>query len=81
MAKEDVLTATGKIVEILPNALFKVELENKIIILGHLAGRMRINNININLNDIVDVSISLYDMTKCRIVFRHKRIKNQPPAS
>lgn len=73
MAKSDIFTATGKIVEILPNALFRVELENGKVILGHLAGKLRINNVNILLNDTVDVEISSYDLSKCRIAWRHKR--------
>ena len=77
MSKEDTITSTGKIIEVLPNALFRVELENKIIILGHLAGKLRVNNVNILLGDVVDVEISLYDVTKCRIIWRHKRIKTQ----
>lgn len=75
MAKEDILTATGKVVEILPNTLFKIELENKHVILGHLAGKLRVNNVNIILNDMVDVEISTYDLSRCRIVWRHKRIQ------
>jgi translation initiation factor IF-1 len=73
MAKQEILTSTGKIIEILPNALFKVKLENEFVVLGHLAGKLRVNNVNIILNDTVDVEISMYDLTKCRIVWRHKR--------
>ena len=76
MAKQEILTATGKIIEILPNALFKVKLENDVVILGHLAGKLRVNNVNIILNDTVDVEISMYDLSKCRIVWRHKRTKS-----
>jgi translation initiation factor IF-1 len=77
MSKEDIITSTGKIIEVLPNALFRVELENNITVLGHLAGKLRVNNVNILLNDIVDVEISLYDVTKCRIIWRHKRVRAQ----
>jgi translation initiation factor IF-1 len=73
MAKEDFLKTTGRIIEILPNTLFKIKLENDHIILGHLAGKLRVNNVNIILNDLVDVEISPYDLTKCRITWRHKR--------
>lgn len=73
MAKDDIFTATGKIVEVLPNALFKVELENGSQILGHLAGKLRVNNVNVLLGDTVDVEISSYDISKCRISWRHKR--------
>jgi translation initiation factor IF-1 len=76
MSKDDIFTATGKIVEILPNALFKVELENKVSMLGHLAGKLRVNNVNVLLGDMVDVEVSTYDITKCRIVWRHKRGRN-----
>lgn len=77
MAKEDILTATGRVIEILPNTLFKIELENKHVILGHLAGKLRVNNVNIILNDMVDVEISTYDLSKCRIIWRHKRTRAQ----
>jgi translation initiation factor IF-1 len=76
MSKEDTIKVTGRVIEILPNTLFKIELENKHIILGHLAGKLRINNVNINLHDMVDVEISAYDLTKGRIIWRHKRVKN-----
>lgn len=79
MAKQDILTSTGRVVEILPNTLFKIELENKHIILGHLAGKLRVNNVNIILNDLVDVEISTYDLTKCRIIWRHKRTNHSNP--
>ena len=81
MAKQDILTATGRVIEILPNTLFKIELENSHVILGHLAGKLRVNNVNIILNDMVDVEISTYDLTKCRIVWRHKRTHNSTQAS
>lgn len=76
MGKDDIFTTTGKIVEILPNALFKVRIENDLLLLGHLAGKLRINNVNILLGDTVDVEISVYDTSKCRIYWRHKRIKS-----
>lgn len=67
----------GQVVELLPNALFKVRLENNAEILCHLNGRMRINNINIRLLDHVTIEMSTYDMTKGRIVFRHKTPTNK----
>mgnify|MGYP003338736310 FL=1 len=73
MSKEDLFVITGKISEVLPNALFRVALENNIIVLGHLAGKLRVNNVNILLNDTVDVELSPYDLTKGRIIWRHKR--------
>jgi translation initiation factor IF-1 len=75
MSKDDVFTATGKVVEVLPNALFRIKLENNVSILGHLAGKLRVNNVNILLGDTVDVEISTYDVTKCRIIWRHKRVR------
>lgn len=75
MSKDDLFTATGKVVEVLPNALFKIKLENDIDILGHLAGKLRVNNVNVLLGDVVDVEISTYDITKCRIIWRHRRQK------
>lgn len=75
MAKEDIVRFTGKIIEILPNTLFKIELENKHVLLGHLAGKLRVNNVNIILDDIVDVEVSPYDLARGRIVWRHKRQK------
>jgi translation initiation factor IF-1 len=78
MSKDDVFTGSGKIVEILPNALFRVKIDNGTIILGHLAGKLRVNNVNILLGDTVDVEISPYDVSKCRIVWRHKQVRHQP---
>lgn len=77
MSKDDVFTGSGKIIEILPNALFRVQIDNGAIILGHLAGKLRVNNVNILLGDSVDVEISLYDVSKCRIIWRHKRVRHQ----
>lgn len=77
MSKDDIFTITGKIIEVLPNALFKVKLENNVDVLGHLAGKLRVNNVNILLGDTVDVEMSTYDVSKCRIVWRHKRIQAQ----
>lgn len=74
MSKDELFTTTGKVVEILPNALFRIKLENEVSILGHLAGKLRVNNVNILLGDTVDVEISTYDISKCRIIWRHKRM-------
>ena len=72
MAKEDVLEYEGVILEILPNAMFKVKLENDHEILAHTAGRMRKHRIRILAGDKVTVEMSTYDLTKGRITFRHK---------
>ena len=72
MAKEDSLTISGTVVELLPNANFRVKLDNTIVVITHLSGRMRMNNISVKLGDRVDLEMSMYDNTKGRIVFRHK---------
>jgi len=75
MSKDELFTVTGKVIEVLPNALFRIKLENELHVLGHLAGKLRVNNVNILLGDTVDVEISMYDVSKARIVWRHKRVK------
>ncbi len=72
MAKDDTITAEGVVVESLPNATFKVKLENGHIILAHISGKMRMNFIKILPGDKVTVEISVYDLSKGRIVYRHK---------
>tara|TARA_R100001510_G_C7586240_1_gene157477 strand:- start:90 stop:314 length:225 start_codon:yes stop_codon:yes gene_type:complete len=72
MAKSNVIQTQGEIVDTLPNATFKVKLENDHIVLGHISGKMRMNFIKILLGDIVTVEISPYDLSKCRIIFRAK---------
>jgi translation initiation factor IF-1 len=72
MAKEEIFTLTGTIVECMPNATFRVKLENDMNIIGLISGKIRKFNINILLGDRVDVEMSPYDITKGRIVYRHK---------
>ena len=72
MSKQDVLKMKGLVTEVLPNALFRIKLENDYLIIGHISGKMRKNNINVLLGDRVEVEISPYDMTKGRISFRYK---------
>ncbi len=72
MAKDDCITVIGEVVEALPNAQFRVKIENGTIILGHLAGKMRMNRITIIPGDRVEMEISAYDLTKGRITYRHK---------
>ena len=72
MAKEDVLEYEGVVLEILPNAMFKVELENGHEVLAHTAGRMRKNRIRVLAGDEVLVQVTPYDLTKGRIIFRYK---------
>ena len=71
MAKE-VITVEGKVIEVLPNTMFKVELENGSIILAHISGKMRMNFIKILIDDQVSVEMSPYDLTKGRITYRSK---------
>ena len=72
MPKEDVLEYEGIVLEILPNAMFKVKLDNEHEILAHTAGRMRKHRIRILAGDKVTVEMSTYDLTKGRIIFRHR---------
>ena len=72
MAKEDVIELDGTVLEALPNAMFKVELENGKVILAHISGKLRMNYIRILPGDKVTVELSPYDLTKGRITWRSK---------
>ena len=72
MSKEEILEFKGKVAEILPNAMFKVEQENGHSVLAHTAGRMRKNRIRVLVGDEVLVQVTPYDLTKGRITFRYK---------
>ncbi len=72
MAKEDVIQMQGEIEEALPNATFRVKLENGYVVLGHISGKMRMHYIRILPGDKVTVEVSPYDLSKARIVFRAK---------
>ena len=72
MAKEDVLELEGKVIETLPNAMFKVELENGHQILAHISGKLRQNYIRILPGDKVTIEMSPYDLSKGRIIWRDK---------
>lgn len=72
MAKDDILRVEGRIVEVLPSANFRVELQGGIAVICHLSGKMRQNNIRVLMGDRVDVELSTYDMTKGRIAYRYK---------
>ena len=72
MSKEDVLEVEGTVQEALPNAMFKVELENGHQILAHISGKLRMHFIGILPGDKVTVEISPYDLTKGRITWRAK---------
>ena len=71
MAKEDIISMEGKVEEVLPAAMFRVKLENiNNLVLAHLSGRMRKNNIKVLLGDRVEIEFSPYDLTKGRITRR-----------
>ena len=72
MAKEELLEMRGTVVELLPNAMFRVKLENDHEILGHTAGKMRKNRIRVLVGDEVLVELTPYDLTKGRITYRFK---------
>lgn len=71
MAKEDVIEFTGTVTELLPNAMFRVRLENDHEILAHTSGKMRKNRIRVLAGDKVTVEMTAYDLTKGRITFRY----------
>ena len=70
MSKQDFLEFKGKVLELLPNAMFKVKLENDHEVLAHTAGKLRKNRIRILTGDNVLVEVTPYDLTKGRIIFR-----------
>ncbi len=72
MAKEDTIEVTGVVLESLPNAMFRVELENKHQVLAHVSGKMRKNFIRILTGDRVLVELSPYDLSRGRITYRYK---------
>lgn len=72
MAKEELLEFSGTVLERLPNAMFKVKLENGHEVLAHTAGKMRKFRIRVLEGDKVDVEMTPYDLSKARIIFRHK---------
>ena len=72
MAKEEPIKVDGKVLETLPNAMFKVELENKHVLLAHISGKMRMHFIKILPGDTVTVEISPYDLSWGRITYRYK---------
>ena len=72
MANDDAIQMQGEIVQSLPNATFRVKLENDHVVLGHISGKMRMNYIRILPGDKVTVEMTPYDLTKARIIFRVK---------
>ena len=72
MSKQDQISVDGVVNEVLPNAMFRVQLNQGPMILGHISGKMRQNKIQILMGDRVRVEMSPYDMSKGRIVYREK---------
>ena len=72
MAKEDTIQMQGEVIEMLPNATFRVKLENDHIVLSHISGKMRMHYIKILPGDKVTVELTPYDLSRARIVFRAK---------
>ncbi|WP_019221270.1 translation initiation factor IF-1 [Bartonella senegalensis] len=72
MSKEEVLEFSGIVTELLPNAMFRVKLENDHEIIAHTAGRMRKNRIRVLTGDKIMVEMTPYDLTKGRIIYRYK---------
>ena len=72
LAKEDVIELEGEVTEALPNAMFKVRLENGHEVLAHISGKMRMHYIKILPGDKVTVELSVYDLNRGRITFRFK---------
>ena len=72
MAKEETIQMQGEIVETLPNATFRVKLENGHVVLAHISGKMRMHYIKILPGDKVTVELTPYDLSRARIIFRAK---------
>ncbi|MBU8933085.1 MAG: translation initiation factor IF-1 [candidate division Zixibacteria bacterium] len=72
MAKEETIQVEGKVIETLPNAMFKVELDNGHVVLAHISGKMRMHFIKILPGDKVTMELSPYDLSRGRITYRYK---------
>jgi translation initiation factor IF-1 len=72
MSKEELLEFPGVVLEVLPNAMFRVKLENGHEVLAHTSGKMRKNRIRVLAGDKVTIEMTPYDLTKGRVTFRHK---------
>lgn len=70
MAKEDLMKLEGEVVEVLPNAIFRVKLPNDHVILCYISGKMRQNDIKITMGDTVELELTPYDLSRGRIVRR-----------
>jgi len=73
MAKEELIEFDGIVIEILPNAMFRVKLDNGHEIIAHTSGRMRKNRIRVLLGDKITVEMTPYDLSKGRVIHRHKK--------
>lgn len=73
MPKDDSFTIEGEVIEALPNAQFRIKIENGSMVLAHLAGKLRMNRITIIPGDRVELEMSTYDLTRGRITYRHKK--------
>jgi len=78
MAKEKAIEVEGVVVEALPDAMFRVELDNGYRVLAHLSGRMRRNYIRVLLGDRVTMELSPYDLTRGRITYRYTKSSRRP---
>jgi len=72
MSKEDTIQVEGKVLEPLPNAMFRVELDNGHVVLAHISGKMRMHFIKILPGDRVTLELSPYDLNRGRIIYRYK---------
>ncbi len=72
MSKQDLLEFKGKVTDLLPNAMFRVQLENGHVVTAHTAGKLRKNRIRVLQGDNVTVEMTPYDLTKGRIIFRSR---------
>ena len=73
MSKEDLIEVQGRVIEVLPNTKFRVELDNGHMVVAHISGKIRKFNIRILPGDSVTLELSPYDLTKGRITFRERR--------
>lgn len=76
MAKEEKILVQGKVLETLPNAMFRVSIEGGHVVLAHISGKMRMNYIRILAGDTVTVELSPYDLTRGRIIYRGEKKEN-----
>ncbi len=72
MSKSDMIEVEGTVVEVLPNTMFRVTLQNNHVVLAHISGKLRMNNIRILPGDRVTIEMSPYDLSKGRIIWRSK---------